>query len=84
MCVGSVLNEKLSIYNKIVITIDDANSYYFFSFHLDVFDLCAHASGDEILALNNEPLQSMSHLETISMFKNIKEGPIVLNIARRR
>lgn len=25
VCVGSVLNEKLSIYNEIVITIDDAN-----------------------------------------------------------
>lgn len=41
-------------------------------------------TGDEILALNDEPLRGMSHLETIAMFKNIKEGPIVLSVARRR
>lgn len=41
-------------------------------------------TGDEILAINNESLQGMSHLETIAMFKSIKEGPVVLNIARRR
>lgn len=40
--------------------------------------------GDEILAINNEPVQGMSHLETISLFKNIREGPVALNIARRR
>jgi len=41
-------------------------------------------AGDEILSLNNEPLKGMSHLETIAMFKNIKEGPVLLHIARRR
>lgn len=40
--------------------------------------------GDEILSLNNESLKGMSHLETIAMFKNIKEGPVILEIARRR
>lgn len=40
--------------------------------------------GDEILAINNEPVQGMSHLETIALFKNIREGPVALNIARRR
>lgn len=48
--------------------------YYFFSFF----------QGDEILSLNNESLKGMSHLEVIAMFKNIKEGPVVLDIARRR
>ncbi|XP_031633399.1 putative uncharacterized protein DDB_G0282133 [Contarinia nasturtii] len=41
-------------------------------------------AGDEILSLNNESLKGMSHLEVIAMFKNIKEGPLILDVARRR
>lgn len=49
-----------------------------------MFDRHKLAIGDEILSLNNESLKGMSHLETIAMFKTIKEGPVVLEIARRR
>ncbi|XP_064460875.1 partitioning defective 3 homolog [Ornithodoros turicata] len=39
--------------------------------------------GDEIITLNGEPLQGMSHAEAISSFKRIKQGDVVLHIARR-
>lgn len=53
----------------------------FFKFNFKFKHFC---TGDEILSLNNESLKGMSHLEVITMFKNIKEGPLVLDIARRR
>ncbi|XP_063697305.1 putative uncharacterized protein DDB_G0282499 [Culicoides brevitarsis] len=41
-------------------------------------------AGDEIMSINDHSLQGMSHAETISLFKSIKEGPVVLKVARRR
>lgn len=39
--------------------------------------------GDEIVMLNGEPFQGMSHAEAIGAFKRIKQGDVVLHIARR-
>ncbi|XP_055311092.1 uncharacterized protein LOC129573927 [Sitodiplosis mosellana] len=41
-------------------------------------------AGDEILSLNNESLKGASHLDVIAMFKNIKEGPVMLDVKRRK
>ena len=39
--------------------------------------------GDEILSINGQVLQGMTHGQAISVFKNIKQGPVSLHIARR-
>ena len=40
-------------------------------------------SGDEILSINGQVLQGMTHGQAISVFKNIRHGPVSLHIARR-
>jgi len=40
-------------------------------------------SGDEILSINGQVLQGMTHGQAISVFKNIKQGSVSLHIARR-
>lgn len=40
--------------------------------------------GDEILSVNGDILQGKSHGEAISVFKNIRQGPVSLHIARRQ
>jgi C-terminal processing protease CtpA/Prc len=40
-------------------------------------------TGDEILAVNGEALQGMSHAEAIQAFKRIRSGPVALRLARR-
>uniref|UniRef100_A0A8D9F229 PDZ domain-containing protein 2 n=1 Tax=Cacopsylla melanoneura TaxID=428564 RepID=A0A8D9F229_9HEMI len=42
------------------------------------------AEGDEILLFNNEPLQGLTHAQTIAMFKNIKHGVVEMVVTRRR
>ncbi|XP_046999349.1 uncharacterized protein LOC124615473 [Schistocerca americana] len=39
--------------------------------------------GDEILAVNGNPLQGLTHAEAINVFKNIKSGEVVLHVGRR-
>lgn len=39
--------------------------------------------GDEILAVNGLPLQGLSHSEAISVFKNIRQGKVLLHVVRR-
>ena len=39
--------------------------------------------GDEILSVNGMSVQGMSHGEAISIFKNIKTGPVTLMVTRR-
>ncbi|XP_046811637.1 putative mediator of RNA polymerase II transcription subunit 24 isoform X2 [Lucilia cuprina] len=41
-------------------------------------------AGDEILEINGNSVQGMSHAETIALFKNVREGAIVLKLLRRR
>jgi hypothetical protein len=41
-------------------------------------------AGDEILAVNGEALQGMSHAEAIAAFKRIRSGPVALRLARRQ
>ncbi|XP_053685923.1 uncharacterized protein LOC128735465 [Sabethes cyaneus] len=41
-------------------------------------------AGDEIVSINDVPVLGMSHSETIGLFKNIKEGPVMLKLARRK
>ena len=40
-------------------------------------------TGDEILAVNGSILHGLSHGDAISIFKSIRSGPVVLQIARR-
>ena len=39
--------------------------------------------GDEILAVNGKSLQGMSHDEAINEFRAIKQGPVILRVAKR-
>ena len=39
--------------------------------------------GDEILAINGKSLQGMSHDEAINEFRAIKQGPVILRVAKR-
>ncbi|XP_013119548.1 serine-rich adhesin for platelets isoform X2 [Stomoxys calcitrans] len=41
-------------------------------------------AGDEITEINGTSVQGMSHAETIALFKNVREGPIVLKVLRRK
>ncbi|XP_055703916.1 mucin-2-like isoform X2 [Phlebotomus papatasi] len=41
-------------------------------------------AGDEILKINNTYVHGMSHSDTIALFKNVREGAIVLKVARRK
>ncbi|XP_058836085.1 multiple PDZ domain protein-like isoform X2 [Topomyia yanbarensis] len=41
-------------------------------------------AGDEIVSINDVMVLGMSHTETIGLFKNIKEGPVMLKLARRK
>ncbi|XP_062559312.1 uncharacterized protein LOC134224093 isoform X2 [Armigeres subalbatus] len=41
-------------------------------------------AGDEIISINDVAVHGMSHAETIGLFKNIKEGPVILKLARRK
>jgi len=45
--------------------------------------LTVNVSGDEILSINGQVLQGMTHGQAISVFKNIKQGAVSLHIARR-
>lgn len=40
-------------------------------------------SGDEIIAVNGAVLQGLTHAEAISVFKDIKSGPVMLHVGRR-
>lgn len=40
--------------------------------------------GDEIIEINGISLDGMSHNETISIFKNIREGVVNLKVLRRK
>ena len=40
--------------------------------------------GDEIIEINGNSVQGMSHAETIALFKNVREGAIVLKLLRRK
>ena len=55
-------------------------------FTFDIFkksNKILHVSGDEILSVNGMSFQGMSHSEAISIFKNIKIGPVTLLVTRR-
>ena len=41
-------------------------------------------AGDEILSINGQVLQGMTHGQAIAVFKNIKHGMVSLHIARRQ
>ncbi|XP_061386143.1 serine-rich adhesin for platelets [Musca vetustissima] len=41
-------------------------------------------AGDEIVEINGTSVQGMSHAETIALFKNVREGAIVLKVLRRK
>ncbi|XP_037945592.1 serine-rich adhesin for platelets [Teleopsis dalmanni] len=41
-------------------------------------------AGDEIVEINGNSVQGMSHAETIGLFKNVREGAIVLKVLRRK
>ena len=39
--------------------------------------------GDEIFSINGTSVSSLTHAEAISMFKEVKQGTIVVTIGRR-
>ncbi|KAK9497429.1 hypothetical protein O3M35_004138 [Rhynocoris fuscipes] len=39
--------------------------------------------GDEIIAVNGTVLQGMTHSQAISVFKDIKSGPVMMHVGRR-
>ena len=39
--------------------------------------------GDEIFSINGRAVQGMTHQEAISLFKEVKQGELVLTIGRR-
>uniref|UniRef100_A0A1B6M045 PDZ domain-containing protein n=2 Tax=Graphocephala atropunctata TaxID=36148 RepID=A0A1B6M045_9HEMI len=39
--------------------------------------------GDEIIAVNGNTLQGLTHSEAIAVFKDIKSGPVMLHVGRR-
>ena len=45
-----------------------------------VFHLCI---GDEILAINGKSLQGLSHDDAINEFRAIKNGQVILQVAKR-
>ncbi|EDW73772.2 uncharacterized protein Dwil_GK19638 [Drosophila willistoni] len=47
-------------------------------------DLGTLQAGDEITEINGNSVQGMSHAETIGLFKNVREGTIILKILRRK
>jgi hypothetical protein len=40
-------------------------------------------SGDEVLAINGESADGLTHLEAVTLFKKVKKGPVVLTVNRR-
>ncbi|KAH8039756.1 hypothetical protein HPB51_008688 [Rhipicephalus microplus] len=39
--------------------------------------------GDQLLSLNGEPFEGLSHAEAIAAFKRVRQGELVLRVARR-
>ncbi len=46
--------------------------------------LYIHFAGDEIYSVNGVPVQGLTHSEAITMFKEVKQGDIVIVIGRRK
>ncbi|KAH1024896.1 hypothetical protein HUJ05_009732 [Dendroctonus ponderosae] len=42
-----------------------------------------HQIGDELLSINGSSFQGLSHLEAINLFKSIKNGEVVIKVAKR-
>lgn len=40
-------------------------------------------SGDEILSVNGQSLSSVTHTDALNIFKGIKSGEVILQVARR-
>ena len=39
--------------------------------------------GDEVLAINGDSVDGLTHLEAVTLFKKVKRGPVVLTVNRR-
>ena len=50
---------------------------------MQAFWFAGNFAGDEILAVNGSVLHGLSHSEAIFIFKKIRLGPVVMQIARR-
>lgn len=44
---------------------------------------CLIFTGDEILAINGDLMEGLTHNEAVNCFKKVKHGPIVLQVNRR-
>ena len=40
--------------------------------------------GDEVFSINGAPVQGMTHAEAIALFKEVKQGALVVVVGRRR
>lgn len=43
-----------------------------------------HVAGDEVVTVNAQSLEGMSHAEAITVFKKIRSGEVILEILRRK
>lgn len=43
-----------------------------------------HVAGDEVVSVNAQSLEGMSHAEAITVFKKIRSGEVILEILRRK
>ena len=44
---------------------------------------CCYRAGDQILFINGQSTENLTHAEVLQMFKRVKQGDIVLHIVRR-
>ena len=51
---------------------------------LDSFSSSVSLSGDEIYSVNGVPVAGLTHSDAISMFKEVKQGEIVIVVGRRK
>ena len=87
-CLLSKLPTLILPTNEISIPIPFKNSSLLFKKHQLYLLNCRQFSklnfvGDEILAINGKSLQGKSHDEAINEFRAIKQGPVILRIAKR-
>ena len=41
-------------------------------------------SGDEVFSINGTPVQGMTHAEAIGLFKEVKQGSLIVVLGRRK
>ena len=58
-------------------------TFYIFELKCQYNNLLLFIIGDEIYTINGNPVQDMTHSEAIGLFKEVKQGELVVVIGRR-